>query len=111
MLAVQSAYCRTPLWMNLDTGTMDSRKIAFIDQPLAGGLDKAGCPCQPIGNALSLQNLSGTRRVSKTQRPLREAQRIAAAIVADLAPSLLRPYPGCGLGAPAQGGGRRHRAC
>src|SRR2546423_2718032 len=90
MLAVQSAYCRTPLWMSLDTGTMDSRKIAFIDQPLAGGLDKAGCPCPPIGNALSLQKLSGTRRVSKTQRPLREAQRSAAAIMADLAPSCAR---------------------
>src|SRR5438128_74037 len=51
---------------------------------------KQVAPCQAIGKALSSQNLLGKRRVSKTKRPLREAERIAAAIVADLAPSCAR---------------------
>jgi hypothetical protein len=51
---------------------------------------KQVAPCQPIGKALSSQNLSGKRRVSKTQRPLPDAERIAAAIVADLAPFCAR---------------------
>ena len=42
--------------------------------------------CQPTGKTVSWQYLSGQRRVSKTQRPLPDAERIAAAIVADLAP-------------------------
>src|SRR5205823_8288906 len=45
---------------------------------------------QPEGKTLSSQTLVGKRRVSKTKRPLREAERIAAAIVADLAPSCAR---------------------
>src|SRR5436190_14063617 len=44
-------------------------------------------PCRPAGETVSSQNHSGKLRVSKTQRPLPDAERIAAAIVADLAPS------------------------
>src|ERR687885_1649455 len=47
-------------------------------------------PCQPRGNFASSQHLLGKRRVSKTQRPLADAECIAAAIVADLAPSCAR---------------------
>src|SRR5436309_8123113 len=43
-----------------------------------------------VGKTLSSQHLLGKRRVSKTERPLPEAERIAAAIVADLAPSCAR---------------------
>jgi DNA polymerase (family 10) len=47
-------------------------------------------PCQPRGNFASSQHLLGKRRVSKTKRPLPDAERIAAAIVAELAPSCAR---------------------
>jgi DNA polymerase (family 10) len=47
-------------------------------------------PCLPMDRTLSSQNLVGKRCVSKTQWPLAEAERIAAAIVADLAPSCTR---------------------
>jgi DNA polymerase/3'-5' exonuclease PolX len=43
-----------------------------------------------VGKTLWSQHLLGKQRVSKTQRPLPEAERIAAAIMADLAPSCAR---------------------
>jgi DNA polymerase/3'-5' exonuclease PolX len=54
------------------------------------GSMKQVAPCQPTGHTHSLQNRSGKRHVSKIQRPLAEAERIAAAIVADLAPFCAR---------------------
>jgi hypothetical protein len=51
---------------------------------------KQVAPCRPIGKTLSSQNRLGKRCVSKTKRPLPDAERIAAAIVADLAPSCAR---------------------
>src|SRR5437763_11180363 len=46
--------------------------------------------CYVVGKTLPSQHLLGKRRVSKTERTLAEAERIAAAIVADLAPSCAR---------------------